>query len=431
MKHKAILRRIRLQQTRAGVSVLGCLILVSAVAIGFSSPSQASIAQSVTFTTDCCIVSSADGLTFTVPDGITTLQVQVTGAGGGGSYWGAGVAASPGGNGAIVNATLSVTPGEVLSLELGEGGRTSEIPDTGQMVSGSGGGGFATGGAGGVNSTSALGAGGGGGATAILSGTTPLVVAGGGGGASGALPLTLGSPINSIGGNCSYPTMGTNGFEYCTPSTTSPNPTVSTTSACPGLDAVGPNANPTSTCPVATGAHDTHDGSDGSDAAATNAYSFPPGGGGGGGWIGGSGGTDSSVPFVSGGGQGGSSYTNAARTSEVSVTSAANAGATGIARFCSVGNHIVSAGDTTTVPPTTICPSHPTQAGDGTIIITFGGGDTAVHNATGSSSLPQDAVADPPRAAAEPMVSVAAIESERPTTARAAIPVAAKPTYTG
>lgn len=95
----------------------------------------------------------AGATTCEVPQGITTLYVQAGGAGGGYGYGGTGT--SNGGGGGGVMASVSVTPGEILNIEVGEPGQSSDT---------------------------AMRGGGGGGWTALLRGTTPLVIAGGGGG---------------------------------------------------------------------------------------------------------------------------------------------------------------------------------------------------------------------------------------------------------
>ena len=85
--------------------------------------------------------------TYTVPAGVTSLTVVAVGGGGGGAI------NTPGGAGALVTTTLSVTPGQILELFVGAG-------------------------YGGLTNWSV----GGGGSTNILSGGVPLVIAGGGGG---------------------------------------------------------------------------------------------------------------------------------------------------------------------------------------------------------------------------------------------------------
>ncbi len=97
---------------------------------------------------------------WTVPDGVTTIEVVATGGGGGGG--GGGYA---GGNGGVVTATLSVTSGQVIPLVVGGGG---------------------------VFTTDA---GGGGGSSNVDAGAADQVIAGGGGGAG------YGSPGPATGGN--------------------------------------------------------------------------------------------------------------------------------------------------------------------------------------------------------------------------------------
>jgi hypothetical protein len=109
---------------------------------------------------------------FKVPENVTTLVATVEGGHGGG-YGPTG----PGGPGGGVDATFAVTPGECLTVIVGEYGYHG------------GGDGWAHGGdhgtiGGGLNGNGASAAGGGG-ASAILRGSTPLVVAGGGGGGGG------------------------------------------------------------------------------------------------------------------------------------------------------------------------------------------------------------------------------------------------------
>lgn len=127
---------------------------------------------------------------FTVPAGVTSLTVVVTG--GSGAIGGANGAL--GGAGRQVTAIVPVTPGEKLSLLTGQGGinadtRTLDNPD--RFTLRQGGGGYGGGGSTRAINTNygtdastryAQSGGSGGGGSAILRGLTPLVVAGGGGG---------------------------------------------------------------------------------------------------------------------------------------------------------------------------------------------------------------------------------------------------------
>jgi hypothetical protein len=105
---------------------------------------------------------------FTVPAGVTTLYVQLWGAGGGGD-----ATYGTGGAGAYVSGDLSVTPNETLTVVVGGAGDTS-----GLGMGGYGGGGNGDTGNGGDGH-------GGGGRTALVLNGVDLVDAGGGGGAGG------------------------------------------------------------------------------------------------------------------------------------------------------------------------------------------------------------------------------------------------------
>lgn len=95
-------------------------------------------------------VTAPGSSTWTVPAGVTSINVVATGAGGGGGY------GQAGGRGGVVTTTLPVTSGQVLALTVG----------------GHGGG-------------SAGGGGGGGGSTNIDAGSADQIIAGGGGGGAG------------------------------------------------------------------------------------------------------------------------------------------------------------------------------------------------------------------------------------------------------
>ena len=86
--------------------------------------------------------------TWTVPQGVTSIQVVATGGGGGGSF------GYSGGNGGVATVTLGVTAGAMFTLEVGGGGAYS-------------------------------GTGGGGGSSNVNAGTSDQIIAGGGGGAGG------------------------------------------------------------------------------------------------------------------------------------------------------------------------------------------------------------------------------------------------------
>jgi hypothetical protein len=61
-------------------------------------------------------------VSFTVPSGVTRIYAKLWGAGGGGgSKWGWGYAA-PGGGGGFTHGVIATTPGETLTLIVGQGG---------------------------------------------------------------------------------------------------------------------------------------------------------------------------------------------------------------------------------------------------------------------------------------------------------------------
>lgn len=168
--------RIARWSARAGfpaVMALGFGLLVAPSA-------SAAVPQSVTFP------YTGQTQTWTVPDGVTTVQAVVDGAAGGdgasslnysGGY-------GMGGAGAQVTTTILVTPGEVLTVFVGQGGSQGQLLTSGG--GGAGGTGVEPGGYGGTPDDFFAGGGGGGGsASAIFSGTTILAVAGGGGGGGG------------------------------------------------------------------------------------------------------------------------------------------------------------------------------------------------------------------------------------------------------
>ena len=127
--------------------------------------------------------------TFTVPDGITALAITLTGAAGGGSAScvDGEMSQDDGGLGAVVTATLAVTPGEALTIRVGGKGGFTEVSGDNSP------GGYNGGGDGGYYG------GGGGGATDIRIGGDTLadriLVAGGGGGGN------TGCPDTGYGGN--------------------------------------------------------------------------------------------------------------------------------------------------------------------------------------------------------------------------------------
>ncbi len=139
--------------------------------------------------------------TFTVPAGITCLQVDVRGAEGGKASYcddeDSETQLGSGGNGGHVTANISVTPGEILTIVVGGAGQ--DAPSEG-----AGSGGYNGGGNGSNNnydcSNYSYGGGGGGGASEIRRSSTILVISGGGGGANEFGPYNGGSGGGLTGG---------------------------------------------------------------------------------------------------------------------------------------------------------------------------------------------------------------------------------------
>jgi hypothetical protein len=132
------------------------------------------ITSSVSFTT-------AGSYSFTVPAGITSLQIVATGGGGGGGGLSGTYAGSTGGTGAVVTSSLSVMAGQVLTLFVGGGGSngTDGPGDSNGYTCGTGGGG--------------------GGSSNIDAGNAHQIIAGGGGG-GGACNGTAGGDGGGTGG---------------------------------------------------------------------------------------------------------------------------------------------------------------------------------------------------------------------------------------
>lgn len=259
------------------------------------------------------IFPSAGTDTYTVPAGVTSLTIKVWGAGGGGGA-GSGAAGTGGngGGGGFSQTDLSVTPGQVLTVEVGTAG-------------------LATG-------TNKLG-GNGGGYSAVKSGSTFLVQAGGGGGGAGTNNGANGAGGNAGAGGGSSGTAGSNGTAAFLNGNAGGGGGAGTTSAGgaggaagttgtagaagaanAGGDAGGSGTNcNTAVTGLTGGAGGT--GAGGKGGTATNCSG---GGGGGGGRFGGGGGgsADNSLNAIrgGGGGGGGSGYVTATGTSNTTQT---------------------------------------------------------------------------------------------------------------
>jgi V8-like Glu-specific endopeptidase len=226
--------------------------------------------------------------TWTVPSGISKVRIYAVGAGGGGLTPGTpdpitGALPIEGplstaGLGAMVAVELSVSPGEVLSVDVGgEGG-------SGNNTGGYGGGG---------NGGGSSGSGGGGGASQVTRGQEPLLVAGGGGGAGSGASFSY-SQGGSGGGIASTAESGEEGLQ---------------SGGLPGASAGSGGEGATLTGGGGGGRGNGPSGSGGLGTGGAGAPSCTNGGGGGGGggYYGGGGGGGGCFR-ASGGGGGGSSF---------------------------------------------------------------------------------------------------------------------------
>ncbi len=136
------------------------------------------------------------GNNWTVPCGITSIKVVVTGAGGG-TGWNSltGTTIGTPGKGAIVNCTLAVTPGEVLAINVGgKGGSLTTNSASANSAGGANGGGL-----GNYAYPNTMEGGGGGGQSDISVSGSKIVIAGGGGGSCGE-PLTCSTSSSALNG---------------------------------------------------------------------------------------------------------------------------------------------------------------------------------------------------------------------------------------
>ncbi len=117
-----------------------------------------------------------------VPAGVSSVTVTVKGGGGGGGMTDNIYNQHAGANGNLVTRTISVAPGEQLTLYVASGGRTNGYDNLSGGAGGTGyrGGGHGLSGEGTVGGEYSYGGGGGGGSSAATRGTTVLVEAAGG-----------------------------------------------------------------------------------------------------------------------------------------------------------------------------------------------------------------------------------------------------------
>ncbi|HEY3925517.1 MAG TPA: fibronectin type III domain-containing protein [Acidothermaceae bacterium] len=181
------------------IAAIAALVTVGGLVVAMPT---AAMADPATVTQAYGYTGATD--TFTVPDGITQLTLQL--AGGEGGRGGDDVAGpSPaGGYQGVVSGTVGVTPGQVLTIAVGQGGATGMSQDTGQQDPGNFTFGAAPGGANPLGYNGGDGgvagwqgdsgdAGGGGGATVVTIGAETIVAGGAGGaGGSGQFAPTIG-----------------------------------------------------------------------------------------------------------------------------------------------------------------------------------------------------------------------------------------------
>jgi hypothetical protein len=146
-------------------------------------------------TVTCSYRTQGQRASFEVPAGVTSLAVYAVGGSGGASLVLAAPHPYPGGRGAIVGASLSVSPGSVLSIQ---------VAGDGTSAPGAGGGG--------------AGCTGGGGASRVSTSSGPLVIAAGGGGqgcsgsgAGGYYGILFGAPGGAAGADGSASGYGNAG----------------------------------------------------------------------------------------------------------------------------------------------------------------------------------------------------------------------------
>jgi hypothetical protein len=273
---------VRLRVVALAAPLLSVLMLAASAA-----PSQAFTAvcgNTQTSGSNTVVTCSFTGglQSFAVPTGVNAVTLSVAGGQGGDTQQ------RLGGLGGQEGGTVSVAPGDTLTVLVGGAGATTDtIPSTGT-------GGFGGGGTGGQNSFG-IGAGGGGGSFVYDPSGTLLMAAGGGGGSAvGAQPLTCARQGGTGGGDSGG--HGCDGF----PSTSADGD--GGTQSAGGAAGQGGGAT-SGGGPAAWSAGTPVPGTGGNGASGSNAFG---GGGGGGGYYGGGGGA------TDGSGGGGSGYSGSA-----------------------------------------------------------------------------------------------------------------------
>ncbi|MFI6475769.1 Ig-like domain-containing protein [Streptomyces sp. NPDC050516] len=324
-----------------------------------------------------CTYNSPGTETFTVPDGVTAVDVDLFGGEGGSA---AGyidphpvVSGAPGGLGGETRATLPVSPDQTLQLTVGAAGipgssRHGEFARPGGTGHGRGGGGaHGGGGSGGGGSDVRVGA---------FGGSDRVLVDGGGGGAGNGGPTLQGGagggPVGQDGGQSNGPLgsgLAGGGATGTAAGHGNPN-TLNGGPGTPGIDLDPITSEP-----------DPGSGGTGGNGGAGG----PGGGGGGGGWHGGGGGSGGGNPgyFPGAGGGGGSSYAEPSAT-HVSLLQGVNHGNGRAIITFQYGTSITLSADTATplfghaVAVTATVASAAPDAGTPTGSVTFSDGTTTL-----------------------------------------------------
>jgi hypothetical protein len=284
-----------MRTTRRVAASVALVLTAGAVALVGAPPSGAGLVFEPNPAEYSCDGGTVD--TYTVQPDVDELRIWIAGGegGNGSAFIGSPTDAASGGLGGTVTANLAVTPGQVLTVEVGcAGGNATADPTT--PVTGSGGDGAGDGGDGGASQNPG---GGGGGSTQIAdqeSGDVLLVAGGGGGGGSDVNDSTRGGP----GGGPNLPGCD-GGAASLRPNCPGKGGTNSTPGAGGNGELSGPNGNP------ATGA-------DGGNAPAGTGAGQAAGGGGGG-YLGGGSGAGGVAIVPCGGGGGGAGFVDSSITS--------------------------------------------------------------------------------------------------------------------
>lgn len=245
--------------------------------------------------------------TFVVPSGVTSINVKMWGGGGGGGAGGSAASGGSGGGSGYVYGTITVTPGETLTIYVGGGGKGGIVNTAG---GGGGGGGYSSLYRGSTLLALVAGGGGGGGGRATSSHTGGS--GGGGGGTTGADGGTAGGTVNTnIGGKGGTQTTGgaagTGGRNLGTAG---------------GSLTGGLGANGDSSTSGADGSSANGGLATGGAGGSITVNTYAAGGGGGAGYYGGGGGNSSTGTTITTGGSGGgggSSYTTPSMTSVINT----------------------------------------------------------------------------------------------------------------